>query len=165
MRKQSFCLSSNTVLSERHRSAHCWPHQKQLEQGCVILLARRPKNNGSGKEVVGYAIYQQGVFSVFGHLRKISSDFLFTHYGEVLPEYRGQRIQQMSIRARIRYCRSNGIKKCCSSVGIYNRPSIIGRRGGSTITGTIEQVSVFGGLFKWETPWEKIEAALRRGEP
>ena len=137
--------------------------KEHLEQGGIVFLARRPKNTGSGKEVVGYSISQRGVLSAFGRKRRISSDILFTHYTEVLPEYRGRRIQLMLVKARIEYCQRNRVKKRCTTVGTENRPSILaGMRVAQTIGGTIERVSVLGGLFVRETPWESIEEALRK---
>jgi GNAT superfamily N-acetyltransferase len=136
--------------------------EEHLEQGCVVFLARRPKNTGSGKEVVGYNISQRGVFSAFGRTRRISSDVFFSRYTEVLPEYRGRRIQQILVRARIEYCRVHGLTKRCTTVGTENRPAILAGLRAETIAGTIEQVSVLGGLLVWETPWERIEDALRQ---
>lgn len=158
---ESLCAVESEIPSSfRYSVADLKEH---LAQGCIVFLARRPKNTGSGKEVVGYNISQRGVFSAFGRKRRISSDILFTHYTEVLPEHRGQRIQQILIRARIEYCQMNRLKKRCATVGTENRPSILAAmRVAPTIVGTIERVSVLGGLFVWETPWERIEEALRK---
>ncbi len=134
-----------------------------LEQGCVVFLARRPRKSGSGKEVVGYSISQQGVFLALRHERRISPDIFFGRYIEILPEYRGQRIRQMITRVVIEYHRSKGVKKYYGTIEIYNRPSILASlRGGETRVGTFERVSVLGGLFKWQTPWERVEEALRQ---
>jgi GNAT superfamily N-acetyltransferase len=137
--------------------------KEYLEQGCLVFLARKPKDTGSGKEVVGYNISQRGVFSAFGRTRWVSSDILFAHYTEVLPEYRGRKIQQVLVRARIEYCQIHGVKKRCTAVGTENQPSIVaGMRVAPTVVGPIERVSVLGGFFVWETPWERIEEALRQ---
>jgi GNAT superfamily N-acetyltransferase len=135
--------------------------REHLEQGCVVFLARRPRDTGPGKHVVGYNISRRGAFLVFGRPRSVPSDMFFSQYTEVLPEYRGQRIQQVLIRARIEYCRAHGLKKRCTSVGTENRPAMLAGLRVERIAGTIERVSVLGGLFVWETPWERIEEALR----
>lgn len=127
-----------------------------------MFLACRPKDTGAGKDVVGYNISQRGVFLVFGRTRRISPEFLFGRYTEVLPAHRGRKVQEALLRVRMAYCRAHGLKKRCGTIGVENRPSIISIRQSYTIAGTIERVSVLGGLFTWETPWERIEEVLYR---
>lgn len=157
---ESLCAMETEIPSSFRYSVE--DLKEHLEQGCTVFLARRPMITGSGKEVVGYNISQRGVFSAFGRKRRISSDIFFSHYTEVLPEHRGRKIQQLLVRARIEYCRINGLKKRCTTVGTENRPAILAGLRVEKIAGTIVRVSVVGGLFVWETPWERIEEALRK---
>jgi len=39
---------------------------KRVNRGCVVCLARRPRADGTGKEVVGYEIAERRVFSALG---------------------------------------------------------------------------------------------------
>lgn len=136
--------------------------QARLAQGCVVFVARRPRKTGSGKVVVGYFICQRGMFSALGRQQKVSPDLLFGHHTEVLPSYRGQRIYQQLRATAFEYCRTHGLKTYCGVTTTYNRSSIQAKaRTGETIVGTVDRVAVLGGLFVWETPWEKIEAAIR----
>lgn len=129
----------------------------------IIVLARRPNSTGSGNEVVGYRTCQRGIFFTPWLKKSLSSDILFVLDTEVLPQYRGQRIQHIIRAATYEYCQINGLKKICGVVLAHNRPSIVAHTRASEekiAVGTVELVSVFGGLFKWVTPWEKIKIAL-----
>jgi hypothetical protein len=89
--------------------------KRRLKQGCVLILARRAKQDLTGYEVAGYSIMEVGGFSAAGINGKISRDILFVHYTEVAHEYRGQRIAQVITRKRNDYCREIGIKKACNA--------------------------------------------------
>jgi len=41
---------------------------RRIARGCVVCLARRPRPDGHGQEVVGYEIAERGVFSALGDL-------------------------------------------------------------------------------------------------
>ena len=135
--------------------------KKRLERGCLVILARRPHPSGTGHEVIGYGIYEPGVFSALGRRGKVSSDILFNHYLEVLPKYRGQRIADVMKRAIDEHCRAHGFKKRCTVISPSNEPSLRSDlRYGFTVVGTVVRVSLLRGLVVWETPWESIERAL-----
>lgn len=135
--------------------------KKRLEQGCLVILARRPKSSATGQEVIGYGIYEPGVFSALGRKGKVSSDILFNHYLEVLPEYRGRRVADLMNRIMETYCVAHGFRTRCTVVSIHTpAPLKSSLRAGLTIVGTIARVSVLRGLVVWETPWECIERAL-----
>lgn len=135
--------------------------RRRLEQGCLVVFARRPRQNGAGKEVIGYTVCERGIFSALGRRKQVCADMLFTHYMEVLPGYRGQRVPELMRRTMDRYCLAHGVTKRCSVVSVTNQPSIQSSlRSGLVIAGTVERVSVCRGLFVWETPWERVEKAL-----
>jgi ribosomal protein S18 acetylase RimI-like enzyme len=135
--------------------------RERLERGCVVFLVRSPTTTGSGKEIVGYNISERGVFTAFDRARPVSPEIFYSHYTEILPEYRGRRIQQALVRARIEHCRNNGVRKRCTTVGTENRPGLVSGLRAGKIVGTIERVSILCGLVVRETPWERIEQALR----
>ena len=64
----------------------------RLDRGCLVILVRRPHPSGRGHEVIGYGIYEPGVFSALGRKGKVSPDGLFNHYMAVVSQYRGQRV-------------------------------------------------------------------------
>jgi GNAT superfamily N-acetyltransferase len=135
--------------------------KSRLDQGCIVILAYLPGAKAPDKHIVGYSLRQRGVFSALGRQRNISADILFTHYVEVLPEYRGQRLASRLTGAALEYCRKNGLTRLCSVVMTHNQPSIqYTLRVGFAIIGTVERVSILKGLFVWETPWQHIERAL-----
>jgi hypothetical protein len=136
--------------------------KERLHQGCVVILARRPVEGGSGKEIVGYSIMECGGFSAAGIKGKISPDILFVHYTEVTPKYRGQRIAEIISRARNAYCRSHSIKKSCTAHNPSNFSSERAfRKFGSRVLCYAVRVSLFRGLVVWHTPWKKIERAVK----
>jgi L-amino acid N-acyltransferase YncA len=140
--------------------------KQRVAQGCIVTLARRPQKAAAGQQVIGYGIYERGVFSALGRQGTVSSDLLFNHYIEVLPEYRGQRIADVMRRAIDVYCRAQRLTKRCTVVSPSNESSLRSDlRFGYTIVGTVARVSLLQGLFVWETSWESIAAALRQEEP
>ncbi|MGE0682847.1 MAG: hypothetical protein AB7P69_18335, partial [Candidatus Binatia bacterium] len=140
--------------------------QKKVHEGAVVILVRWPKEKDSSQAVVGYGIYQQGVFPFLRRAGNVSPNLLFCHYVEVLPEYRGQRIHDIITKAADAYGWKKGAKRNCSTIALQNRASIVSTlRVGSTIVGKVERVSIFKGLWWWETAWEEIEAALQNNRP
>jgi len=116
--------------------------------------------------VIGYGVYQQGVFPFLRGTGKVSAGLLYCHYVEVLPEYRGQRIHAVIAKAADAYGRRNGAKQNCATIPAHNRPSILSTlRAGSTVVGKVERVAILKGLLWWETPWEEVAAALSQGRP
>lgn len=138
--------------------------KRSLAKGSMVFLARRPTETGDENEIVGYRICEPGVFSTPWYTREISPDILFIHHLETASECRGQRIQQALGSATIDYCVNNGLKATCGLIVSHNRPSILSstRPGASSIEGTVERISVLGGLFVRQTPWEPIEAILSK---
>lgn len=134
---------------------------QRVAQGCVVVLAWRPRQEGSGKEVVGYNISERGVFSALGRRSLISADVVFEHYMEVLPAYRGQRIVNLLSATRDEYFRQRGVRIRCGVISPQNHAALRSSpRKGSTIVGTVQRLSLLRGLFVWETPWEHIERAV-----
>lgn len=140
--------------------------QERLAGGCIAFLVRRPRDVGDGMEVVGYNLSERGVFSAVGRRGRISPDLLFGHWGEILPQYRGQRLHLLMRAAREDYCRRNGIRATCGAIARDNQPSIRATaRAGSQIVGVVRRISILRGLIVWETPWTRIERALGAREP
>jgi hypothetical protein len=139
--------------------------RQKVQEGAIVILARRPSPTGDGRVVVGYGVYQQGVFPFLRRVGKISSDLFFCHYLEVLPEYRGQRLHDFIAKVADAYGRQKGAKKNISTIAPQNQASILSTlRAGSTIIGKVERGSMLMGLFWWETPWKEIEAMLAKEE-
>ncbi len=137
--------------------------KQRLDQGCILILARRPVDGGSSQEIVGYSIMECGGFSAAGIKGKISPDILFVHFTEVTPKYRGQRIAERITRARNAYCRDRGIKKSCTAHTTGNTSSERAfRKFGSSVLCYAVRRSFFRGLFVWHTPWRKIERAIAK---
>jgi L-amino acid N-acyltransferase YncA len=131
--------------------------EMRLKEGCILFMAQRLTKDGSRKQIVGYNIAQQGVFSALGHVERVSSSILFSHYIEVLPEFRGQRVLKVICDAKDLYCQRNGFREHCGVVSTDNLPSIRGLiRLGARIVGTVQLVSILGGRYKREPRWDKV---------
>jgi len=131
--------------------------ERRLKEGCILFVASRLTQDGLTRQIAGYSIAQGGVFSALGRSCKVSSSILFTHYSEVLPEFRGQRVVGTLWDARDLYCRRSGYEKHCGVVSTDNLPSIQSlRRMGARIVGTTQRVSTVGSNLRWEPSWEKI---------
>jgi len=137
--------------------------RKYLAQGGVIFLVFSAQRTGQERAFIGYGIYQRGVLSVLGREKAVPFNILFGRYREMLPEHRGQRYSNILRVAREEYCHKNGVQFLCGTIAPDNRPSLKSSftRGGYQIVGTAVRVSLLRGRFVWETPWEKIEAALQ----
>ena len=137
--------------------------RKYLAQGCVIFLIFCPQGTRQGRTFVGYGIYQRDVLSILGREKAVPLNILCSRYHEMLPKYRGQRYSDIMRFTRDEYCRKNGVRFLCGTVAPDNRSSVksVLARGGYQVIGTAVRVSILRGCFVWETPLEKIEAALR----
>jgi GNAT superfamily N-acetyltransferase len=138
--------------------------KQRLAQGCIVFLARIPKQDAPGRHVVGYRLAERGVFSVFDLKGKVSQDILFIHYIEVVPAFRSQKIAQFLVKASLEYCAAKGLKKTLTVGSPLNELSARAFRKDDTgrlDLGTVEKVSLLRGLIVRRTPWEKIERSLK----
>lgn len=134
---------------------------RRVAQGCVVSLALRRTDDG-GLQIVGYELAERGVFSAMGRRHAAPAEIVFSHWAEVLPAYRGQRIHARLFAARDAYFSRHGGRFVCGVVAPKNRASLQAlTRAGSFVVGAVTRVSLFGGLLAWETPRERIEQALR----
>ena len=137
----------------------------RLEEGCFVILARKQQENSAEWKVIGYLIAERGVFSVLGEKRNVGSDVLYGHYYEVLPEFRLQGIGNLMIHVMEEYARQNGLKRYYALVSPKNAIAVRNlERKSDEILGKAERVSILRGLYRWQTPWEKIEKMLARLE-
>jgi len=133
----------------------------RLADGCIVFVLRTGDALSKGNRIVGYSICQPGVFSAFGGVRRISSDIIFGHYLEFLPEYRGQGLKAILDENRMEYCRRHGLRSLCGVIASHNIASLkTSLRSGFRVAGALRQVSIFGGLFVWQTSWKTLEKAL-----
>ena len=141
-------------------------HLLKQKNNCIILATRTGLNT-SERIVVGYRILQHGYFSHdWGIKGNLPSDMLFVYYTEVLPEYRGQRINRMLMEATQDYCRKNRIRRYIGVIGTHNKPSITHslRWKDTRIIGKIELFSLFGGFFKRATSWDEIMSKIEKSK-
>ena len=133
---------------------------QRIAAGCVVSLARRRSESGAG-EIVGYELAEPGVFSALGRRRAVGKDIVFSHWAEVSPLWRGQRIHALLFATRDAYFAARGGKIVCGVVAPRNRASLQAlRRARSAIVGTVKRVAIFG-VVVWETPWDRIEPTLQ----
>jgi GNAT superfamily N-acetyltransferase len=138
--------------------------ERRVTEGCVVSLARRPRPGGRGMEVVGYELAERGVFSALGRRRTVGSEIVFSHWCEVLPAYRGQRIHRQLFAARDAYFREKGVALVCGVCAPRNRASLRAlQRDGAVVVGVVTRSAWLGGALVWETPWQRIEPLLRVG--
>jgi GNAT superfamily N-acetyltransferase len=134
----------------------------RVAQGCVVCLARRPRDDGAGHEVVGYEIAERGVFSALGRRRPVAPEIVFSHYVEVRPGWRGRGIHGRLFAARDAYFRARGGRVVCGVVAPQNRASLRAlERAGHAIVGHVTRISLGCGVLIWDTPWHRIDYALR----
>jgi GNAT superfamily N-acetyltransferase len=134
----------------------------RVARGCVVCLARRPRADGAGT-VVGYEIAERGTFSALGRRHVVGDHVVFSHYAEVLPAYRGQRIHGLMFSTRDAYFRERGARLVCGVCLPHNQASLRAlRRDGATVVGTVERVVVLRSFVIWTTPFERIARALER---
>jgi L-amino acid N-acyltransferase YncA len=133
----------------------------RLDNGCIVFVLRTGDAPSERRRIVGYSICQPGVFSAFGSVRRISSDIIFGHYLEFLPDYRGQGLKAVLDENRIQYCRRHGVRTICGVIASHNIASLkASLRSGFRMAGALRRVSILGGLFVWQTSWETVEKAL-----
>ena len=135
--------------------------KNRVAHGCVLTLAFVRSDNGS-LEIVGYELAERGVFSALGRRHPAPADAIFSHWAEVLPAYRGQRIHALLFAARDAYFHRHGGTFVWGVVIPKNRASLqaLGRAG-SFVVGTVTRVSVLCGLLVWETPPDRIARILQ----
>jgi len=139
--------------------------RKAVEQGAFLLCVRRPSPGTPGKQIVAYRMCERGVFQAHGMRKRISPQFVFIHYVEVLPEYRGKRIAGQLRDYLQEYARSRGIRWSCGVVSVTNPASLAAHlraQQGSDprVVGKIEVLHFFGGRFALATPWWGIKKSL-----
>ena len=135
--------------------------ERRLAQGCVVCLARRPRSDGIGKTVVGYEVAEPGVFSALGRRLILPADVIFSHWVEVLPACRGQRIHGLLFATRDAYFGQRGGRILCGVVAPKNEASRKAlQRDGAAIVGIVRRVALFRSLIVWGPALDHIEAAL-----
>jgi GNAT superfamily N-acetyltransferase len=138
--------------------------EKRVTEGCVVSLARRPRHDGRGMEVVGYELAERGVFSALDRRYAMALEVVFSHWAEVLPACRGQRIHGRLFAARDAYFRARGALMVCGVCAPRNRASLRAlHRDGAVIVGAVTRTTCLGRALVWETPWERIESVLPAG--
>jgi L-amino acid N-acyltransferase YncA len=133
----------------------------RLADGCIVFVLRTGDAPSKRNRIVGYSICQPGVFSAFGCVRRISSDIIFGHYSEFLPEYRGRGLKAILDEKRMKYCRMHGLRSLCGVIASHNIASLkTSLRSDFRVAGALRRVSILGGLFVWQTSWKSVEKAL-----
>jgi GNAT superfamily N-acetyltransferase len=137
--------------------------RRRVGRGCVLSLARSRRDGGS---VVGYELAERAIFSALGRRHAVSAEIVFSHWAEVLPAYRGQRVHALLFATRDAYFQPRGARVVCGVVAPRNRASLRAlRRAGSVVVGTVQRVTLFQSLVAWETPWHRIQRALDGAVP
>jgi len=133
----------------------------RVARGCVLCVARRPRTDRPGSVVVGYEIAERGIFSALGRRIAVPSDVIFSHYVEVLPAYRGQRIHRLLFLTRDAYFRARGGRVVCGVCAPHNKASLRAlRRDGAAIVGTVERISLLRVFVLSYTPFHRIAQLL-----
>lgn len=135
---------------------------RRVTHGCVVFLARQPRADGAGHEIVGYEISERGVFSALGRRHRVTGDVVFSHYAEVLPAHRGQRIHGLLFATRDAYFRERGGRLVVGVCLPQNHASLKAlRRDGADVVGSVAGIALFRVFAVLRTPLDQIEAALR----
>jgi GNAT superfamily N-acetyltransferase len=133
----------------------------RVAAGCVLCVARRPRRRGPGMEIVGYEIAERGVFSALGRRTPVADDVIFSHYVEVLPECRGQRIHRLLFSTRDAWFRQRGGRVVCGVCEPQNYASLRAlRRDGAVVVGTVERVALLRVFVMSYTPFDRIADLL-----
>jgi hypothetical protein len=136
--------------------------RRRLAQGCLVFLARRVRDDGTGHEIVGYEISERGVFSALGRRHRVADDIVFSHYAEVIAAHRGRRIHGLLFATRDAYFRERGGRLVAGVCLPQNHASLRAlRRDGAMVVGSVESLCLFRRLRVWSTPFERVEAALQ----
>jgi GNAT superfamily N-acetyltransferase len=144
--------------------------RKAIEASFLVCV-RRTSPDGSERQIVAYRICQRGIFSTPGTRKRpgirkrISPDFVFVQWAEVLPEYRGKRIAYQLKRYLHDYARANNVRWTCGLVSVTNAASLAAHlraQDGSEpkVIGRIDTLHLFGGRYVLATPWWCIKKAL-----
>lgn len=132
----------------------------RLLNGCVLSVARRRRPDGR-LEVVGYEIAERGIFSALGRRMPVADDVIFSHYVEVLPACRGQRIHRLLFSTRDAYFRQRGGRVVCGVCEPQNHASLQAlRRDGALIVGVVERIAVLRVFVMSYTPFDRIAHLL-----
>jgi GNAT superfamily N-acetyltransferase len=133
----------------------------RVARGCVVSVARRPRTNGRGSIVVGYEIAEPGIFSALGRRIAVPKDVIFSHYVEVLPAYRGQRIHRLLFATRDAYFRARGGRVVCGVCAPQNQASLRAlHRDGASIVGMVQRISLLRVFVLSYTPFDRIAQLL-----
>jgi len=132
----------------------------RVVNGCVLSVARRLRHDGRF-EVIGYEIAERGIFSALGRRMPVADDVIFSHYVEVLPPFRGQRIHRLLFSTRDAYFRQRGGRVVCGVCEPQNRASLQAlRRDGAVIVGVVERIAVLRVFVLSYTPFDRIALLL-----
>jgi ribosomal protein S18 acetylase RimI-like enzyme len=130
-----------------------------------LVCVRRPAPGGAGKQIVGYRMCERAVFQSPGVRKRISPQFVFIHYVEVLPEYRGKRVAGKLREYLQEYARRRNVRWTCGLVSVTNQASLAAHLraddgANPKAVGRIDSLHFFGGRFVLATPWWRIKKAL-----
>lgn len=156
-------LSPDLLDSYRDEvSDDVWPGLKRrFKDGRIAFLARAIEKGEDRGTIVGYSLWEPGVFSAMGRHGSVAPDILFGHYIYVHPAYRGRRIFRRLRATTFAYCRAHGFRMTCSLTSTRNRAALRARVSmGDREVGIVSRIAVLGGLLTWETPWEEIVTLL-----
>jgi GNAT superfamily N-acetyltransferase len=132
----------------------------RVVSGCVLSMARRRRHDGRF-EVIGYEIAERGIFSALGRRMPVADDVIFSHYVEVLPAFRGQRIHRLLFSTRDAYFRQRGGRVVCGVCEPHNRASLQAlHRDGAIIVGVVERITVLRVFVMAYTPFDRIAHLL-----
>ena len=130
-----------------------------------LVCVRRPAPGGAGKQIVGYRMCERAVFQSPGVRKRISPQFVFIHYVEVLPEYRGKRVAGKLREYLQEYARRRNVRWTCGVVSVTNAASLAAHLradegANPKAVGRIDSLHFFGGRFVLATPWWRVKKAL-----
>jgi GNAT superfamily N-acetyltransferase len=132
----------------------------RLLNGCVLSIARRRRRDGR-RQVVGYEIAERGIFSALGRRIPVADDVIFSHYVEVMPACRGQRIHRLLFSTRDAYFKQRGGRVVCGVCEPQNHASLQAlRRDGALIVGVVERIAVLRVFVMSYTPFDRIAHLL-----
>jgi GNAT superfamily N-acetyltransferase len=136
-----------------------------LDEGSFLVCVRRPAPGGKRKQIVGYRTCERAVFRSLGVRKRVSPQFLFIHYAEVLPEHRGKGIAGQLREYVHQYARRHDIRWTCGVVSVDNPASLAAHLRAQEGTnpravGRIDTLHFVGGRFVLATPWWRIKKGL-----
>src|SRR4051812_11450437 len=101
-----------------------YPKLRRAVERSFIVGVRQSAVGAPGKQIIAYRICERGVFVAPGLRKPISPDFMFVHYAEVLPQYRGKRVATKLKAYLHRYAQARNIRWVCGAVTITNSASM-----------------------------------------